>query len=214
MPALFLLIPDTALCEAVIEQIKAAGLPDPRLLETPESFAPEAASDAPPVVVIDGAATLAAWQAAHRLAPATLLALGNAPEDEDAVAESFAKPLRLGHLMARLRYHLETAPLLRDKTIPLGPFILEPLARRLIRTTPEGEGEILRLTEKETALLVFLSAQDAPVSRRDILAAVWGYDERIDTHTFETHLYHLRRKLGEAHLVCEAGGYRLAKGAA
>jgi DNA-binding response OmpR family regulator len=58
-------------------------------------------------------------------------------------------------------------------------------------------------------LLVFLAAQPQPVTRRDILAGVWGYDERIDTHTLETHIYQLRRKLDGDWLVNEAGAYRL-----
>ena len=70
------------------------------------------------------------------------------------------------------------------------------------------------LTEKETALLVFLGHSHEPVTRRDILAAVWGYDENIDTHTLETHIYQLRRKLDgkdENWLINEAGAYRLAR---
>jgi DNA-binding response OmpR family regulator len=116
----------------------------------------------------------------------------------------------LGHLATRLRYYLETAPLLRDRVIAFGPHRLEPQNRRILRG---DETEAIRLTEKETALLVFLAQSKEPATRKDILASVWGYDERIDTHTLETHIYQLRRKLdssGENWLINEAGTYRLA----
>jgi len=47
---------------------------------------------------------------------------------------------------------------------------------------------------------------------------VWGYDERIDTHTLETHIYQLRKKLeaekdsNDNWLIFEGGTYRLAGG--
>ena len=140
----------------------------------------------------------------------TLLIVGDAPQL--ARGESLARPLRLGHMLARLRYYLETAPRLRGQAVAFGPFRLEPLSRRLMR---EGQDEPIRLTEKETALLACLAQSDTPLSRADLLAQVWGYDERIDTHTLETHIYQLRRKMDdEAWLVNENGGYRLRRGAA
>ena len=136
-------------------------------------------------------------------------------DEVEGVTETFAKPVRLGHLLTRVRYYLETAPLLRDRAIAFGPWRLEPQNRRLTR---DNDAEPVRLTEKETALLVYLAQSKEPATRRDILANVWGYDERIDTHTLETHIYQLRRKLegggkegGENWLVFEDGAYHLAR---
>lgn len=55
----------------------------------------------------------------------------------------------------------------------------------------------LHLTERETALLHFLSLQAAAVSRETLLQQVWSYQEGVDTHTLETTLYRLRNKLAE-----------------
>ncbi|MDR3425719.1 MAG: response regulator transcription factor [Alphaproteobacteria bacterium] len=209
MPSIFLLISDTSLREAVVEQIKAAKLGEPRVVDPVEA----GASD---VVIIDDSeggnktAALLRSLAAHSEKPVILLLGGG--DDCEGATETFAKPLRLGHLIARLRYYLETAPLLRPSVIVFGPYRLEPENRRVFC---ENSAEPIRLTEKETALLVFLAQSPKPATRRDILAAVWGYDERIDTHTLETHIYQLRRKLdnrGENWLVNEAGVYRLARG--
>jgi len=94
--------------------------------------------------------------------------------------------------------------------VTFGPYRLESQNRRVLR---DNEADPIRLTEKETALLVYLAQNKTPSTRQDILANVWGYDERIDTHTLETHIYQLRRKLdreGENWLLSEAGAYRLA----
>jgi DNA-binding response OmpR family regulator len=77
-------------------------------------------------------------------------------------------------------------------------------------------GEKLRLTEKETAILLYLNrAKGIVVSRDELLREVWGYNANVTTHTLETHIYRLRQKI-EANpanaqlLVTDAGGYRLA----
>lgn len=215
MPDLHLYIPDDSLREAVCEQIAAQKLGTPRVAATVAALAAQSEGQDACVAVVDAEgcdpadrAALAAMAA--RPEKPVLLVLGQA-EDDDPATESFAKPFRLGHLAARLRYYLETAPLLRDTVAVFGPYTLDPRNRRVLR----ADGETVRLTEKETALLVFLARRGAPATRAEILDAVWGYDERIDTHTLETHIYQLRRKLdaeGGNWLINEAGCYRLAGG--
>ncbi len=59
-------------------------------------------------------------------------------------------------------------------------------------------GDIIRLTEKETALLVFLEdAGGAAVPRQTLLEKVWSYVDGVETHTLETHIYRLRQKIEE-----------------
>ena len=116
--------------------------------------------------------------------------------------------MRLGEILDRLNFY-------RQAVTPLsfGPFRLEPQKRQVMLTTT---GEIVRLTEKESALLANLAESDKPLAREDLLAAVWDYDARIDTRTLETHIYQLRRKLdpdgkGTEWILHEDGGYRLRR---
>lgn len=71
------------------------------------------------------------------------------------------------------------------------------------------------LTEKETAILARLaSARGEVVARETLLREVWGYNDRVATHTVETHIHRLRRKLERSQrrrlrLQTAPGGYLL-----
>ena len=73
----------------------------------------------------------------------------------------------------------------------------------------------MRLTDKETSILKYLYRQGPKTISRDILLKeVWGYNNRVTTHTLETHIYRLRQKIerdpaNARLLVTEEGGYRL-----
>ena len=53
----------------------------------------------------------------------------------------------------------------------------------------------LTLTEKEIQLLELLLVNKKPISKDKILSSVWNYSVDADTHTVETHIYRLRKKL-------------------
>lgn len=60
------------------------------------------------------------------------------------------------------------------------------------------DNKSLRVTEKENEIFNFLISQnDEYVSRERLLSEIWNYNNEIDTHTLETHLYSLRKKIDE-----------------
>ena len=77
------------------------------------------------------------------------------------------------------------------------------------------EHKQIRLTEKETEILQKLAAvKGKVVSRNTLLEEVWGYKAGVDSHTLETHMYRLRRKIEESGgqgpvLVTAANGYKI-----
>ena len=59
-----------------------------------------------------------------------------------------------------------------------------------------NKNKIINLTEKESRLLNFILENKENVLKKDeILINVWGITERINTHTLETHIYSLKKKL-------------------
>ncbi len=53
------------------------------------------------------------------------------------------------------------------------------------------------LTEKEVQLLELFLNSKKPLSKDVILSSVWNYSSDADTHTVETHIYRLRKKINE-----------------
>ena len=52
----------------------------------------------------------------------------------------------------------------------------------------------LKLTEREKDFLLFLRNSKKPQTIKNILESVWGYSEKMETHTIETHVHRLRKK--------------------
>jgi DNA-binding response OmpR family regulator len=98
-----------------------------------------------------------------------------------------------------------------DAVLTIGPYAFQP-ASRLLRD-PIGKRQV-RLTDKEAAILQFLHRAGKAIGRDTLLGEVWGYNAGVTTHTLETHVYRLRRKIerdpaNAEILVTEPGGYRL-----
>jgi DNA-binding response OmpR family regulator len=97
-----------------------------------------------------------------------------------------------------------------DGVVRIGPYTFHPSAKLL-----QADGRKVRLTEKETNILKFLHASAGTVPRDILLHEVWGYSPAVATHTLETHIYRLRKKIEQDPakaqiLLTEGGGYRLS----
>ena len=55
----------------------------------------------------------------------------------------------------------------------------------------------LNLTEREGNLIIFLNKSTSPVSVETLQKEVWEYGSELETHTVETHIYRLRKKIKE-----------------
>ena len=62
------------------------------------------------------------------------------------------------------------------------------------RTISRKEKE-LKLTQREIEVILFLRKNKQPINVNTLQKEVWGYSEDLETHTVETHIYRLRKKL-------------------
>lgn len=157
----------------------------------------------------DAGETLARDLRRDGFAGPVLLLTGDDAAGGGAVAERIAKPFRFSTLLARLGAHLSHHG--DDPVLSIGPYTFRPGAKLLT----DGGARRIRLTEKEANILSFLHGAGRTVPRETLLHEVWGYSPAVTTHTLETHIYRLRRKIeqdpGQAKiLLTEGGGYRLA----
>ena len=72
----------------------------------------------------------------------------------------------------------------------------------------------LKLTEKEINTIIYLSKEKRPVGINELQDKVWSYQSGIETHTVETHIYRLRKKIFKSFkdnkfILSEKNGYQI-----
>ena len=71
-------------------------------------------------------------------------------------------------------------------------YILDINARILIKNS-----KALKLTQKEAEIILFLNNKKNGVTISNLQKEVWGHAFDLETHTVETHIYRLRKKINE-----------------
>jgi hypothetical protein len=54
--------------------------------------------------------------------------------------------------------------------------------------------KVIKLTEKELSLILCLKKKNG-VNKSELLKSIWNYNPKVESHTFETNLYRLRKKI-------------------
>ena len=72
----------------------------------------------------------------------------------------------------------------------------------------------LKLTEKEINTITYLSKSNKPVSIEELQEEVWSYQSDMETHTVETHIYRLRKKIlntfnDNEFIISKKNGYQI-----
>lgn len=132
----------------------------------------------------------------------------------DLGADDFmSKPYSEREMRSRIENQLRAGENSVDPMLHFGPFTLFP-GRKMIRL---GDGSDERLTEKEARILHWLYlARGRVVGRQELLEEVWGYHPAARTHTLETHIYRIRRKIEPTpdrprYVLAADGGYRIQR---
>ena len=78
----------------------------------------------------------------------------------------------------------------KNSLINLNDYIIDKNERKIKKNNLE-----LQLSEKEISFLILFSENKEPISRSSVLKKVWNYSSESETHTVETHIHRLRKKI-------------------
>ena len=117
------------------------------------------------------------------------------------------RPFRALELLEALHSIFEKLKSKKENKRVIGDITFIVTDRRLIYK----DNKSVELTEKESDIILsLLSSSDRGITREEVMSKVWVLNSNIETHTFETHLYRLRKKIKEnlfvKNLIINNGG--------
>ena len=118
-------------------------------------------------------------------------------------------PININDLIQTLNINFLKSKFIEQSKIDLGRYNLDLNSRILNQNEKE-----LELTEKESSILIFLKQSKDPVKIDQLQEKVWGYNSELETHTVETHVYRLRKKINDKFcdnefIISDKNGYFL-----
>tara|TARA_X000000368_G_scaffold417169_1_gene412832 strand:+ start:434 stop:1072 length:639 start_codon:yes stop_codon:yes gene_type:complete len=96
-----------------------------------------------------------------------------------------------------------------NSSVQIKNYILDKNEKKL-----KKQDKFIIITEKEIQLLELLFSEKKPVKKKKILETIWKYSSDADTHTVETHIYRLRKKVidkfeDDSLIVNNKNGYKI-----
>ena len=101
-------------------------------------------------------------------------------------------PIKISKLLEKINIQLIKTQFNQKSELYIGKYKLDLNSRELVK-----ENIKLKLTEKEANIIVFLYNSKIAININKLQSEVWGYNSELETHTVETHIYRLRKKLLE-----------------
>jgi len=105
------------------------------------------------------------------------------------IVEDF--PIKFEKLVEIINIKFLKNKFLDQSQIKIGEYNLDLNSRKI-----SFEDKSLNLTERETNLIIFIKDK-RNVTVKELQKMVWDYSPDLDTHTVETHIYRLRKKMKE-----------------
>ena len=130
----------------------------------------------------------------HGLHESNILYLNDLPLSFEKLLE------KININLIKLRYGLQSK-------ININDFQLDVNSKHLSKL-----GSTLKLTEKEIEIILYLNKKKINCDIADLQKNIWGYSANIETHTVETHIYRLRKKIDKVFkdkkfIVSQKNGY-------
>ena len=130
----------------------------------------------------------------HGLHESNILYLNDLPLSFEKLLE------KININLIKLRYSLQSKIIIKDFQLDINSKHLSKL------------GLTLKLTEKEIEIILYLNKKKINCDIADLQKNIWGYSANIETHTVETHIYRLRKKIDKVFkdkkfIVSQKNGY-------
>jgi hypothetical protein len=118
-------------------------------------------------------------------------------------------PIKIAKLIENLNIELLKQQFNDQSEIVIGNYKINLNAREMLSKEIR-----LKLTEKEINTILYLSKISNPVNVDELQTNVWRYHSDIETHTVETHIYRLRKKIfktfqDENFIISKKNGYQI-----
>ena len=101
-------------------------------------------------------------------------------------------PLRLNKLIELINVHL-----IKLKFNYQSKIIIKDYELNLNSKFFSKDNIVLKLTEKEIQIILYLSENKKKNQVLDLQKNIWSYSSDMETHTVETHIYRLRKKISD-----------------
>ena len=119
------------------------------------------------------------------------------------------KPIKIIKLIEKINIEFLKIKFNSQSQVQVKKYIIDLNSREiLIKDTK------LKLTEKEINTITYLSNENKPVNIEELQKMVWSYQSDIETHTVETHIYRLRKKIlntfnDNEFIISKKNGYQI-----
>ena len=104
--------------------------------------------------------------------------------------EKITLPLNLTDFSNKITNIIMSFKFNKNSSIQIKNYTIDKNERKL-----KKKNLFIVITEREIELIELLFNKKKPLSKKYILKEVWKYAEGVDTHTIETHIYRLRKKI-------------------
>ncbi len=101
-------------------------------------------------------------------------------------------PVKFSKLLEKINVEFLKQKFNEQSSIDIGSYKMNINSREIIL-----EKKKLKLTEKEVDTILYLSKNVGSVSINELQKKVWSYQSELETHTVETHIHRLRKKIKE-----------------
>ena len=109
--------------------------------------------------------------------------------NEDQIIQ-FIPPVNIFTFIENLNVRFIQKKYLDQSNVNVKDFFLDINSREL----KKGKSS-LKLTERETDMILFLNNAKKPINVETLEKEIWQHSSELETHTVETHIYRLRKKI-------------------